>query len=201
MTNSKESILELAKTKGILRSRDLLDRKLSRVTLARLVKEGRMTLLSRGLYALPDRDSSEQSTLAEIIIKHPQSIFCLLTALQIHGVGTQAPHQVWIAIDVKARRPTDKYLPLKVVRFSEDSLSSGVETMTVDGVVQAQVTCLEKTIADCFKFRNKIGIDIAIEALQDAWRNKRISMDELWKFAKICRVANVMKPYLESLND
>jgi predicted transcriptional regulator of viral defense system len=143
---------------------------------------------------------TEQGTLAEVAIKYPNSVFCLLTALQIHELTTQSPHQIWLAIDAKARVPQMDYPPLKVVRFSREALEAGAEIVRMDGVVSGLVTSVEKTIVDCFKYRNKIGLDIAIEALQEAWRSKRMSMDKIWEFAKICRVTNVMRPYLESLN-
>ena len=200
MESTKETILCLARHKGILRARDLAEHHLPRVVLSRLVSEGRLLLLSRGLYSLPDRAVTEETTLAQIGIKYPQSVFCLLTALQIHELTTQSPHQVWLAVDVKARVPHMDYPPLKVVRFSRRALEAGAETMRMDGVVSVLVTGVEKTIVDCFKYRNKIGLDIAIEALQEAWRTKRMSMDKVWEFAKICRVSNVMRPYLESLN-
>lgn len=199
MTYARSTILDLAHQRGILRSRELDALGFSRTALSRLVESGAILRLSRGLYALPNREVGEHSTFAEVAIKHPGAVFCLLSALQLHGVTTQIPHQVWIAVDNKARAPKMEYPPLKVIRFSGDALVSGVEDMVVDGVVHISVTGLEKTIADCFKFRNKIGLDVAIEALQEAWRTKRITMDGLWKFARICRVSNVMRPYLESL--
>ena len=200
MQSTKEIVLKLARQKGILRARDLVGQNLSRVTLSRLVSEGRLIQLSRGLYSLPDRVVTEQTNLAEVAIKYPNSVFCLLTALQIHGLTTQSPHQVWLAIDVKARLPQMDYPPLKVVRFSSEALEAGAEGVRIDGVVSVLVTSIEKTIVDCFKYRNKIGLDIAIEALQEAWRSKRMSMDRIWEYATICRVSNVMRPYLESLN-
>lgn len=200
MESTKETILSLARQKGILRARDLAEHHLPRVVLSRLVSEGRLLLLSRGLYSLPDRAVTEETTLAQIAIKYPQSVFCLLTALQIHELTTQSPHQVWLAVDAKARVPQLDYPPLKVVRFSRRALEAGVESVRMDGVVSVLVTGVEKTLVDCFKYRNKIGLDIAIEALQEAWRTKRMSMDKVWEFAKICRVSNVMRPYLESLN-
>ena len=199
MTSAQQAILELAQNRGILRSRDLIAKGLSRVALSRLVQSGQMVCLSRGLYALPNREVSEYSTLAEVAIKFPQSIFCLMTALQIHELTTQSPHEVWIAVDNKAHKPSMTYPPLKVMRFSGEALTWGVETKVIDDVVHISVTSIEKTIADCFKFRNKIGLDVAIEALHQAWRERRINMDELWRCAVICRVANVMRPYLVGL--
>ena len=200
MQSTKETILDLARQRGILRARDLDEQKLPRVFLSRLVGEGRLLRLSRGLYTLPDRELTEQATLAEVAIKYPNSVFCLLTALQIHELTTQSPHQIWLAIDAKARAPQLDYPPLKVVRLSREALEAGAESMRIDGVVSVLVTNIEKTIVDCFKYRNKIGLDIAIEALQEAWRRKRISVDRIWEYATICRVTNVMRPYLESLN-
>jgi predicted transcriptional regulator of viral defense system len=199
MISAQQAILEYAQSRGILRSRDLESKGLSRVELARLVRAGKLTCLSRGLYTLPDRDVTEHSTLAEVAIKIPKSIFCLMTALYLHQLTTQSPHEVWIALASNARRPGMDYPPLKVVRFSEETLEYGVENKVIDSVVSIAVTSIEKTIADCFKFRSKVGLDVAIESLHEAWRDKRINMDELWRCAVICRVSNVMRPYLDSL--
>ena len=125
-------------------------------------------------------------------------MLCLLTALQIHALGTQSPHEVWVAIDNKARTPRVDYPPLRVARFSGEALVFGVTNISADGT-QIPVTSVAKTIADCFKYRNKVGLDVALEALRDAWRSKRVSMDELTEAARVCRVGNVMRPYLESL--
>ena len=135
--------------------------------------------------------------LAQLATKYPLIVFCLLTALKIHGLTTQNPHEVWIAILPHARTPTPVYPPLHVVRFSDPG--AGTEQIAIDGVTNVLVTTVAKTVADCFKFRNKIGLDIALEALREAWRLKKVSMDELWEAAQLCRVANVMRPYLESL--
>jgi len=130
--------------------------------------------------------------------KHPQAIICLLSALRFHDLTTQSPFEVWLAIPNKARSPRMDYPPLRIVRFSGAALTHGVEDHVVDGV-SVRVTSVARTVADCFKFRNKIGLDVALEALQEAWRAKRVSMDELWPYATLCRVANVMRPYMESL--
>ena len=148
--------------------------------------------------ALPDRPASEHTTLAEVASKHPNTLVCLLSALQFHGLTTQSPFEVWVAIANKARAPKMDYPPLRVVRFSGDALTEGVEKHVVDGVT-VQVTSVAKTVADCFKYRNKIGLDVALEALREAWNAKRVKMDDLWHCAQVCRVANVMRPYLEAL--
>jgi predicted transcriptional regulator of viral defense system len=120
-----------------------------------------------------------------------------LTALQLHGLTTQSPHEVWVAVGQKARTPKIEHPPLHVVRMSD--VGYGIVSITVDGVVHIPVTDIAKTIADCFKFRNKIGLDVALEALRDAWQQKKVTMDDLWRAAEHCRVANVIRPYLESL--
>ncbi len=137
--------------------------------------------------------------MAEVASKHPQVLVCLLSALAFHGLTTQAPFQVWVAVDNKARAPQLNYLPLRVARFSGPALTEGEALHDIEGV-SVKVTSVAKTIADCFKVRNKIGLDVALEALKEAWRAKRVTMDELWHFGQICRVQNVMRPYLEGLS-
>jgi predicted transcriptional regulator of viral defense system len=127
----------------------------------------------------------------------PQAVFCLLTALRLHGLTTQAPFESWIAIGNKDHAPRLDYPPLRVVRFSAPSLAYGVQAMQVDGGT-LRVTSVAKTVADCFKFRNKIGLDVALEALREARRSRKAGADELWRCARVDRVANVMRPYLEA---
>ena len=198
METSHQHILKLAAERGLIRPRDLDRYKLPRVALSRMVRQGLLQRVGRGLYALPDRAESENFGLAEIATKYPQSIVCLLSALRFHELTTQSPFEVWLAIPNKAYTPKMEYPPLRVVRLSGASLVEGVEERVVDGV-SVRVTNVARTVADCFKFRNKIGLDVAMEALQEAWRGKRVTMDELWRYAKLCRVANVMRPYMESL--
>ena len=128
----------------------------------------------------------------------PNGIICLISALRFHDLTTQVPHEVWMAISEKARRPKVDYPPLRIVRFSGDSLDYGAVTQKVEGV-PIRVFDPAKTVADCFKYRNKIGLDVALEALRDCYRQRKATMDELWKAAKVCRVARVMQPYLESI--
>jgi predicted transcriptional regulator of viral defense system len=193
-----QHIVKLARRQGFIRSNDLASLGIPRVTLTRLVRQGRLTRVARGLYAIPDRPVSAQGALAEIARKHPQVIVCLLSALRLHELTTQSPFEVWLAIPNKARAPRIDYPPLRIIRFSGAALTVGIEEHKIDGVL-IRVTNVSRTVADCFKFRNKIGLDVALEALQEAWRAKRTTMDELWRYAKICRVTNVMRPYLESL--
>lgn len=153
---------------------------------------------ARGLYTLPDTEPGEHSTLIEASIRVPNGVVCLLSALRFHDLTTQAPFEVWVAIDRKARLPRVEDLPLRIVRFGGESLTEGKEEHTVDGIT-VRVYGPAKTVADCFKYRNKLGIDVAVEALRETWHGRRATMDELWHYARICRVANVMRPYLESL--
>jgi len=199
MESNYQHILNLARTHGLLRPRDLVAQGLPRVALTRLVRQGLLTRVGRGLYAIPDRPVSEHGSLAEIARNHPQAIVCLLSALRVHELTTQSPFEVWLAIPNKARTPKLEYPPLRIVRFSGASLTDGIEEHQVDGVT-VRVTNVARTVADCFKFRNKIGLDVAMEALQEAWRAKRVTMDDLWRYASLCRVANVMRPYMESLS-
>lgn len=125
-------------------------------------------------------------------------LFCLLTALRLHELTTQAPFEVWIATGNKDHPPRPNYLPLRTVRLSAPSLAAGVETRRIDGTA-VRVTSPAKTVADCFKFRNKVGLDVALEALREARRTRKASADDLWRYAQINRVANVMRPYLEAV--
>lgn len=199
MDSNYQQILSLASAQGLIRPRDLIAQGLHRVALTRLVRQGLLTRVGRGLYARPDRTVTEHGTLAEVARKHPQAIVCLLSALRVHDLTTQSPFEVWLAIPNKARAPKLEYPPLRIIRFSGAALTDGIEDHQVDSVT-VRVTNVARTVADCFKFRNKIGLDVAMEALRDAWANKRISMDELWRYATLCRVANVMRPYMESLS-
>jgi predicted transcriptional regulator of viral defense system len=192
MENSRTHILELARQHGLIRSRDLGNQGFPRVALTRLVREGELQRVARGLYALPSRRVSEHGTLAEVASNCPQSLICLISALQIHQLTTQVPFEVWLGIPNKAHAPKLDYPPLRLVRLSEPALNQGVEVREIEGV-PVRITTVERTLVDCFKFRNKIGLDVALEALSDAWRGKRINMDELWRLTTSFRMANVMR--------
>lgn len=198
MEGQHDAILDLARAQGLLRPRDLTALGLPRVVLTRLVRRRQLVRVGRGLYALPDRPVSEHASFAEVARKHPQGIVCLLSALHFHNLTTQLPFEVWLAIPNKARAPRMDYPPLRIARFSGPALTEGIEVHMIDGV-PVRITGVAKTVADCFKYRNKIGLDVALEALREAWREKRVSTDELWRYAEPCRVANVMRPYLESI--
>lgn len=198
MSHQVDRILELARSRGILRTRDVDSAGVSRALLASLADEGRLLKLGRGLYALPDRAASAYDGFAEVAARSESGVLCLLSALRFHDLTTQQSSDVWLAIPHKAHAPRFDYPPLRVIRMSGLAMSEGVVTANIAGT-QLRVFGVAKTVADCFKFRNKIGLDVALEALREAWNGKRVTMDELWRYAEICRVANVMRPYLEAV--
>ncbi len=199
MSQSKtQQVLDLAREVGVLRPRDIEAHGIHREYLRRLENQGLLMRSGRGLYTLSDTDLTENHSLAEAYKRVPHGIVCLLSALRFHKLTTQAPFEVWLAIDGKARPPKENLLPLRIVYMSGKALSGGVEEHQVEGVT-VRVYNPAKTVADCFKYRNKIGLDVALEALRECWRERCSTMDELWYYAKICRVANVMRPYLESV--
>jgi predicted transcriptional regulator of viral defense system len=154
--------------------------------------------VSRGLYSASGAEITENHAAVEACKRVPHGVICLISALRMHDLGTQIPHEVWLAIDGTARNPLIDYPPVRIVRMSGAARTAGIERQVFEGVA-VRVYSPAKTIADCFKFRNKIGLDVALEALRDFWMSRGRSVDDLWRFASICRVANVMRPYLEML--
>ena len=193
-----QRILSLARQKGLLRASDLDAIEAPRVVLTRLTEAGLLERVSRGLYRLPSHPGSEHEGLATIAAKVPQAVFCLLTALQFHELTTQLPRQVWIAMPRGSHVPRVDYPPIKMVQMTGAVYTAGIEEHLRDGVT-LRVYSAAKTVADCFKHRNKIGLDVALEALKDARAERMASADDLWRYAKVCRVANVMRPYLEAI--
>ncbi len=194
----KERVLALVRQMGVLRSRDLTGTGIPRVYLRRLHAEGLLDNPERGLYVLADAQPTERHSLAEACKRVPHGVVCLLSALQFHGLTTQAPFEVWLAIEESAHRPRVQSPPLRVVRISGAALTYGVEEHTVEGV-PVKVYSPAKTVADCFKYRNKIGLEVALEALRDCWHRRKATMDELYHAAVVCRMGRVIRPYLESL--
>jgi predicted transcriptional regulator of viral defense system len=197
-TSRKEQVLALVRRLGVLRSRDLAGAGIPRVYLRRLHAEGVLDNPERGLYVLADAEPGLHRSLAEACKRVPHGVICLLSALQFHGLTTEAPFEVWLAIAESARRPKVQYPPLRVVRFSGAAWTYGIEEHVIEGVA-VPVYSPAKTVADCFKYRNKIGLDVALEALRDCWRQRKATMDELYQAAQVCRVGRVIRPYLESL--
>jgi predicted transcriptional regulator of viral defense system len=184
---------------GTVRPRDLKALGADPSWLHRLAKDGELEHVGRGLYRLTHAEVSPRISLAELSKQMPLGVVCLLSALSFHEVGTQLPHETWMAMPPGKWTPAHPAWRLRVFRFSGHAYSDGIETHIVDNV-PVQVYGVAKTVVDCFKFRNKVGLDVALEALREGWRARRFTMDELWRYAKVCRVARVMQPYLEALN-
>lgn len=194
----EHAVLELARARPLLRARDLAHQELPTIVLSRLVAAGKLERIARGVYGLPGLAMSEHRSLAEVALRAPQGVVCLLSALRVHGIGTQAPFEVWLAIENRASIPRFDPPKIRPVRMSGASFTDGIGRLSVDGV-SVSVFNAAKTVADCFKYRNKIGLDVALEALRDGWAQQKFTMDEIWHFATVDRVTNVMRPYLESL--
>jgi predicted transcriptional regulator of viral defense system len=168
-------------------------------TLQAYLISGELVRIGRGVYASANRQGSAYETLACVAVQSPQLVFCLLTALQWHGLTTQAPHQVWVAIAPRQRAPKSDVVDLRVVRSAHLDLAVQTHVLKDAGQMPIRITNPARSIVDCFKFRNQIGLDVALEALKDGWHKKKFTMDEIWPIAQTCRMTNVMRPYLESL--
>lgn len=191
-------LLKLARAHGLLRPRDLQSAGIPRVYLKQLVEQGELLKTGRGLYVCADAPLTENHSLAEAAKLVPKGVVCLLSALRFHGLTTENPAEVWIAIPRGTRPPRSSAPALRIAHFSTPMMTTGIEQHAIQGVT-VPVYSVAKTIADCFRFRNRIGVTIAVEALRDAWKEKRLSSDDLWRCAEVCRVLNVMRPYFESL--
>jgi predicted transcriptional regulator of viral defense system len=200
MPNSTSStrVLRLARRAKSVTRQDVAAAGIHTQALSRLVQDGALERVSRGRYRFPDAPVTEHHSLALVAAAVPKGIVCLISALNFHQVGTQLPADVWIALDRRSRRPALRYPPLHVVRFGGPALSEGIECYRIEGV-RVQVYSVAKTLADVFKYRNKIGLEVGLAALREAWRARRFTMDEIYRFARVCRVERVMRPYLEVL--
>jgi predicted transcriptional regulator of viral defense system len=194
----RDRVLALAKRNQAVRPRDLDPLGIPREYLVRLLAEGVLDRPARGFYVLADAEPDENQTLAEACKRVPLGVVCLLSALQFHGLTTQAPFEVWMAINPNARRPKVDYPPLRIVRFSATALTTGVDRRPSPGG-EIRVTTPARTVVDCFAYRNKIGLDVALEALRDCRARKKATMDDLYRAAQSRRMANVMRPYLEAV--
>jgi len=182
-----------------VRARDFAQAGIPMIVISRAVAAGKIKRLARGVYCRADYRQNENGDLALVARRAPDAIICLLSALSYHGITTQLPFEVWIAIPHKAWTPKLEYPSLRIVRYSGDVYAFGTMVAMIEGV-PVRLTTIEKTIADCFKFRNKIGLDVALEALREAKAKGKLDRDELWACAKADRVANVLLPYLEALS-
>lgn len=196
--DSATKTLQLARQRGSITRREVAEFGIHTHSLTRLVREGQLERVGRGLYRLPDSPVTENHGLALVAAAAPKAVVCLLSALRFHGVGTQNPHEVWIALDRRSRVPSIEYPPIRVLRFGGASLTEGIEAHPIEGET-VRVYGVAKTIVDTFKYRNKIGLDVALEALGEAWRARRVTMAEIDHYARLCRVGKVMRPYLEAV--
>ena len=194
----RKQLAASARSRIVLQPRDFARLSIHPQQVSRLVTKGELIRVGRGRYMLPQAEHSENLGLALVVAAVPRSVICLLSALRFHNIGTQAPHEVWIAIEQGAARPRIDYPPVRVTLVSGPAFTFGVERHPIDGV-PARIYSPAKTVADCFKFRNKIGLDVAIEALREALRAKLCTREELWAAAKACRVSTVIRPYIEAM--
>lgn len=197
MTRVLKQLRPLRRT-GVFRLKDAKAIGMHPEQVRRLVSTGRLTRLGRGLYAPATAAPGEYHTLAEVATRVPHGIVCLLTALRFHALGTQHPREVWLAVDRRAAVPRLDVAPMRIVRMSGTALSSGIETHTIEGVA-VRVTSPARTVVDCFKFRNRIGIDVAVEALADYRRLRKGTADALWQQADQLRMTRVIRPYWDAM--
>jgi predicted transcriptional regulator of viral defense system len=196
MPTVSQKILSLGQAR-VFRAKDAIALGVPRMSLKRLVDSGKLWRADRGLYTATDALFSHQS-LAEVAALHPSAVICLLSALRFHELTTENPSEVYIFVRKHSQRPKMEHQTLRVFWASGASFSEGIEEYTIAGV-KVKITCPAKTVVDCFKFRNSIGVNVAAEALLDVWRNKKATADELWKYADVCRMTNVMRPYFEMM--
>jgi predicted transcriptional regulator of viral defense system len=197
-TTERERAVQLARRPGGLTTRDAAAAGIHRQVLSLLVGEGVLVRVVRGIYRLPNHPVTEHHGLAMAAVAVPHGVICLFSALGFHGITTQLPSEVWMAIDRGARSPALRHPPLHIVRFTGLALTGGIEAHCIEGYT-VRVYGVAKTVADCFKYRNKIGLAVALKALREGWRARRFTIDALDRYAEICRVAHVMRPYVEAL--
>jgi predicted transcriptional regulator of viral defense system len=197
-STDRARFLTLAARLGVVTAGDAARVGIHSQQLTRLVRAGVLERLSRGQYRLVEHPVTEHHGLVMAARAVPGGVICLLSALGFHGIGSQLPAEVWVAVARGSRTPAVEQPPLRIVRFSGDAFTEGVERHRVEGAT-VRVYSVAKTLADLFKHRNKVGIDVAVEALREAWRERRFSMDALDRAARVCRVERVMRPYLEAI--
>jgi predicted transcriptional regulator of viral defense system len=188
---------KLLAERGMVRLREFVAAGVAEETVVRLVRQGNVIRLSRGLYQLSDAKPAAAHSMAEAAKLVPKGVVCLISALQFHGLTTQLPSRIWMAIGRTAWKPSVSYPPIRFVRFGERALNTGIEVHTIEGV-PTRVYGVAKTVVDCFRYRNKIGTDVALEALREALRKHKCSANDIWKLARNLRILSVIRPYLEA---
>lgn len=196
--NRQQVLSELFDGATVLRSKDLEQRGLSRTRIREAMDAGELERISRGLYALPGAEPSEHHSLVQVARRVPHAAICLLSALRFHDLTSQNPHEVWIAISPKDRKPALEYPSIKVVRYGDERFEIGLENHQLEGT-HVRIYSVARTVVDLFRYRNKVGLDVALEALKEGWRSRRFTLAEINRIAGLCRMRTVMKPYLESL--
>ncbi len=195
MSQLQDTVLFL-KRHGPCRTREIEAAGYRRQDLQYLIKSGKVERLGRGIYQVAKADVLTNPSFAELFLRSPQVVLCLLSALHFHELTTQLPHEVWVAVRMNSRAPKLNYPPLRVAHFSGPAFTKGVEFHKADGI-SIRVYSVAKTVADLFKMRNKVGLDIAMEALREALRTRKTTRAEIIKMAKVCRMERIMRPYLE----
>ena len=198
MPTKLQQVIAFMHQQTVVRPKDLVEAGLPKDYLYQLAKDGVVEKLGRGLYQLPNSEITEWSSYIEVQSRVPKGVFCLLSALVFYNIGTQNPHKLWMAISNKAWRPEFDYPPVRYITMSGVALDQCIETHRIEGV-DIRVYSAAKTVADCFKFRNQVGLDVALEALKEGWRENKFTMDELMDCAEICRVRKIIQPYVESI--
>jgi predicted transcriptional regulator of viral defense system len=187
-----------AKQGGLISTRDVERRGISRNILYRMLQQGKLTRIGRGFYSLPETTTTEHLSMVEVSKQTPGAIICLISALSFHGLTTQIPHVVWIAVERARWHPRLRYPPLDVAHVSGEAFSFGIESHSISGIM-VPIYSPAKTVADCFKFRNKVGLDVALEALRETRISRKATVDELMRAAEVCRVYKIMRPYVEAM--
>jgi predicted transcriptional regulator of viral defense system len=196
--NHAAKLLRLAGAQPAVSASELAAAGVPQRVLSRMAARGQLHRVGRGLYASADATPSVHQSIIEVTKQAPKAVVCLLSALEIHEVGVQAPFEVWIALPAGTHAPKSPGAAIRVTRLSGAAFSEGVETVLLDGA-RVRVYSLAKTITDCFKLRSKVGLDVALEALRESWKARKVTMDDLARYAKVNRMTNVMRPYVEAL--
>ncbi len=190
--------LQTAGVGAFFRPRDVAPIGVSFRQLQKLVSGGVVERIGSGLYRLSEVEPTEMETIAMVASAVPRAVVCLLTALRVHEIGTQSPHEVWIALDRKSRKPVRLPTQVRIMSFSGQMLTYGVIRLSMLGAM-VSITSPARTVVDCFRYRNKVGLDVAMEALRDAFQTRKATIDEIWRTAEVCRIRTVIRPYLEAL--
>ncbi|MBN2723150.1 MAG: transcriptional regulator [Deltaproteobacteria bacterium] len=197
MKTVRDKIMDIAEKKSLFRAQDILDVKKPQTELCRMVNDGTIIRVGWGLYSLPEAEIGENHSLVEAIKLNNGGVICLISALYFHKIGTQLPYETWI-MRHNRNLASDKNHSVRFVYCTGDAFSYGIEKHIIEGT-EVSIYSPAKTVADCFKYRNKIGMDVAIEALVDGWSSKKFSMDELWAAVKVCRITKIIQPYMEMI--